>query len=182
MSYILRWAKKMIYLNLSRMLKIGTALFLVLCSISSYAQDALADIAKHQERIERLENEFVASKRRILVSAGISSTQTYDQLDSVSNFLSSVSREFEGLARSIMLATLVTDKRAIPHARTIVETQKDFMARRFQIATDFTEKTLLRAADPETKRLLLEARDIFNASTELVTRLKTSGSKEGGSR
>lgn len=172
----------MTYLNLFRALKTGTALLLFLCSISSYAQDALADIAKHQERIGRLENEFVASKRRIMVSTDTSSTLTYDQLDSVGNFLSSVDREFEGLSRSIMLATLVTDKRAIPHANNIIETQKHFMVRRFQIATDVTEKTLLRAADPETKRLLLEARDIFTASTELVTRLKISGSKEGRAR
>lgn len=174
----------MTHLNLSMALKIGAALVLVLCGASSYAQDALIDIAKHQERIERLENEFITSQRRILASENTSSAQdrTYDQLNAVGNLLGSANREFGGLARSLMLAALVTDKRAIPHARRIVETEKEFMARRFQNATGLTEKILLRATDPETNRLLLEARDILNASTELVTRIKTSDSKEGKAR
>ena len=163
-------------LNVARFLAILT---LVLHSASSYAQDVLAEIAKHQERIVRIENDFRASQRRILASVNTMSAQelTYEHLNSVGNILSSAYQEFQALTYSLMLAALVTDKRAIPQARRIVEAQEEAMARQFQANTKFTEKTLASAKDPETNRLLLDARDVLKASTDLVIRLKTSNSK-----
>lgn len=162
-------------------LSASVALVLVLCSPSSYAQDALTDIEKHQERIEGLENEFAASQRRILAYPNTVPAQDWalDKLSFVGNLLSFANREFGALSRSLRLAALVTDKQAIPYARAIIKNQEDSMAKRFQSATEFAEKAMLRAEDIETKRLLLEARDIFNASTTLVVRLRTSDATIG---
>ena len=169
----------MAYQRSSPLLKILATFVLLAVCCNTYAQDILAQIASHQERIEKLENDFITSQRRILASASTSSAQdlTFDQLNAVGNLLGSANREFSALTQSLMLAALVTDKRALPQAKRIVENQKDFMVKRMQSAVEYTEKTLLRAKDPETNRLLLEARDIFRASAEFVGRMKVSEPK-----
>src|SRR6266516_7978834 len=77
----------------------------------AYAQDVQAQIAKHQERIDKLANEFWTSQRRLVASAGGDSSQdlTYDQLDVIGHLLRTASREFSMLTTSLMLASLVTD-------------------------------------------------------------------------
>lgn len=148
---------------------VGLALFFI-CSTYAHAQDAFARIERHQERLEKLASDFLSSQRRILALTPTSQAQdlTFDQLNAVGQLLGAASREFSVLTQSIMLAEMVTDKRAMPHAKRIVDRQRDYMLKRMRSASEFTERTLPRAKDEETSRLLLEARDIFKASAELV--------------
>jgi hypothetical protein len=147
--------------------------------LSAYAQDTLAQIAKHQERIGKLENDFFTSQRRLLAQTNTSSAQfaTYVQLNSVGEFLSEANREFGVLSQSLILANLVTEKRALPDAKRIVDAQKKYMLKRMRSATEFIEKTLAVAQDQETSRLLLEARDMLKASTEFVESLLPKAEK-----
>jgi hypothetical protein len=157
----------------SIVLEVLVAVVLFLGCLSAYAQDTLAQIAKHQERIEKLENDFSVSQRRLLAQTNMSSAQdlTYDQVTSVGELLSTANREFGVLSQSPILASLVTEKRALPLAKRIVDAQKEYMVKRMRSATEFTERTLARAKDQETSRLLLEARDMLKASTEFIESL-----------
>ncbi len=161
------------------MARLLAILTLALFSATSYAQDVLDEIAKHQERIDRIANDISASQRRITASANTSPAQdrTYEQLNRVFYILMAAKQEFYALSQSLMLAALVTDKKLIPLARRIVEGREDSMVGLFQINTKFAEETLASARDPETSRLLLEARDVLKASTDLVIHLKTSKAK-----
>lgn len=158
----------------SKALRVLAAAALFLACLSAYAQDTLAQISKHQERIEKLESEFFTSQRRLLSFAGTSDAQflAHDQLNAVGQWLNVANREFGVLTQSLMLASRVTDKRAMPHAIRIVEAQKKYMADGMRRMIDITEKALARAKDQETSRLLLEARDVLKGSTEFVENLK----------
>ena len=152
---------------------------LFLGCLSAYAQDTRAQIAKHQERIGKLERDFSTSQARLLAQTNTSSAQfvTYVQLSSVGEFLSEANREFGVLSQSLILASLVTEKRALPDAKRIVDIQKKYMLKRMRSATEFTEKALALAQDQETSRLLLEARDMLKASTEFVESLLPKAEK-----
>jgi len=68
----------------------------------------------------------------------------------------------------------VTDQRLIPHARNILDGQKQYMVKRITSANDFIEKSMYRIKDQETSRLMLEARDLLRTSAELVNRVQIS--------
>lgn len=140
------------------------------CSSLAHAQDAFARIARHQDQMEKLGSDFISSQRRILALPTTSQAHdlAYDQLNVVGQLLTTANREFSVLTQSMMLAELVTDKRATPRAKRILEGQRDYMVQRIRSASEFTEKTIPRAKDDETSRLLLEARDIFKASVDLL--------------
>ena len=154
-------------------------LFCVFSTINAYAQDVSVEIARQQEMIEKLEDQFMTSQRRILSSDSAYAGQelAYGQLDGVANLLASTYREFTVLIQSLTLAELVTDPHAIPQARKIFGLQKQYMVKRMTNASDSIEKSMHRIKDQETSRMLLEARDLFRSSAELVNRVQISEPK-----
>jgi hypothetical protein len=144
------------------------------------AQDTYADIAKyqaeiakHQEKFANLENELLTSQRLMLSSAGADGIQvaTYAQLEYTAQLLASADREFSVLSQSLSLAALVTEARSVPLARRFVQLQKEYMLKRISTSADFIEQNKHRAKDPETSRLLLEARDLLRSSVSLIQRI-----------
>ena len=152
----------------------------VLVSRADAAQDAYADIAKHQaeiakhqEKFANLENELLMSQRRMLSAAGADGIQVaaYAQLEYTAQLLASADREFSVLSQSLSLAALVTEARSVPLARRFVQLQKEYMLKRISTSADFIEQNKHRARDPETSRLLLEARDLLRSSVSLIQRI-----------
>lgn len=145
----------------------------------AHAQDNSTEIAKHQERYEKLETEFTTSQARIISSVGTFEAQqmAYGQLESVGQLLVSMNREFDVLSMSMALASLVTDKRAVPNANRFIELQRGYMTKRTSNSVQYIEKIMPRAKDQETTRLLLEARDLFRSSADLLDRLKSTEEK-----
>jgi hypothetical protein len=131
------------------------------------------EIAKHQEKFANLENELLMSQRLMLSSAGADGIQvaTYAQLEYTAQLLASADREFSVLSQSLSLAALVTEARSVPLARRFVQLQKEYMLKRISTSADFIEQNKHRAKDPETSRLLLEARDLLRSSVSLIQRI-----------
>jgi hypothetical protein len=138
-----------------------------------HAQEIYAEIAKYQERLQKLENELTTSQRRMLSSANPEGVQVaaYTHLEHTAQLLASANREFGVLSQSLTLAALVTDAKSVPLARRVVELQKEYMLKRLSMSADFIEKNKHRAQDPETSRLLLEARDLLRSSMQVVDRI-----------
>ena len=155
-------------------LAVVTFFFSAFSTLNAYAQDISVEIVRQQEMIGKLEDQFITSQRRILSSdiAYAGQESAYDQLNAVGNLLGSTNREFIALITSLTLANLVTVPHAIPQARKILDTQKQSMVKRMTIKSDFIEKSMLRVKDQETSRMLLEARDLFRSSVELVNRVQ----------
>lgn len=151
-------------------MNVGLVVGLLLCGPGAYAEDEQAQITRQQERLEKLSSEFDTSQRRLLAQKNVTSIQeiTIHQLGDVSDLLSKVDREFTVLTQVLMLESLVTEARFKVTAKKIVDLQKRHLASQSTGAKAFAEKTLGRAADEETSRLLLEARDLFKSSAELV--------------
>jgi hypothetical protein len=152
----------------------------VLVSRADAAQDAYADIAKHQaeiakhqEKFANLENELLISQRRMLSAAGADGIQVaaYAQLEYTAQLLASADREFSVLSQSLSLAALVTEARSVPLARRFVQLQKEYMLKRISTSADLIEQNKHRAKDPETSRLLVEARDLLRSSVSLIDRI-----------
>jgi len=152
----------------------------ILVARADAAQDTYADIAKHQaeiakhqEKFANLENELLMSQRLMLSSAGADGIQvaTYAQLEYTAQLLASADREFSVLSQSLSLAALVTEARSVPLARRFVQLQKEYMLKRISTSADFIEQNKHRAKDPETSRLLLEARDLLRSSVSLIQRI-----------
>lgn len=146
---------------------------------NAYAQDVSVEIARQQEMIEKLEDQFMTSQQRILSSdiAYTGQELSYDQLNAVGNLLASTNREYTVLIQFLTLTGLVTDPRAISQARKIFSLQKQYMVKRMTNASDFIEKSMHRIKDQETSRMLLEARDLFRSSAELVNHVQISAPK-----
>jgi hypothetical protein len=139
-----------------------------------HAQEIYAEIAKYQERFQKLENELATSQRRMLSSANPEEVQVvakYTHLEHTAQLLASANREFGVLSQSLTLAALVTDAKSAPLARRVVELQKEYMLKRLSMSADFIEKNKHRTQDPETSRLLLEARDLLRSSMLVVNRI-----------
>ncbi len=137
---------------------------------TALGQDVFAKIRGQEEKVDKLHKEILVSQRRMLSSATAYENQevAYQLLDHVSNLTGSASRELGVLTQMLMLAELVADKRAKPLAQKIVEFQTAYMKKTIQNSTDYIERSLHRAKDPETSRLLLEARDQLRASYSLA--------------
>lgn len=150
--------------------------FYAFSTINAYAKDIVDEILQQQEMISKLEDQFITSQRRILSSESAYAGQelAYDQLVTVGNFLARTNIELGALIRSLNLTLLVTDQRLIPHARNILDGQKQYMVKRITSANDFIEKSMYRIKDQETSRLMLEARDLLRTSAELVNRVQIS--------
>jgi len=158
--------------------RLGTLVLILSLVFSSSivcAQDISAEIARHQEKFDKLENEFETSLKRILSSPGAYAAQevAYTQLDYVADRLASANREFTVLITLLTLADLVTEKWAILAAKRTIDRQKDYMIKSITRSAAFIEKGLHRARDQETTRLLLEARDLMQVSVEFVRRLQS---------
>lgn len=146
----------------------------------AHAQDAYRDvaklqgeIAKHQEKFAKLENELLMTQRRMLSSASSDGIQVsaYAQLEYTAQLLASADREFSVLSQSLSLAALVTEARSVPLARRFVQLQKEYMLKRISTSADFIEQNKHRAMDSEASRLMLEARDLLRSSVTLVERV-----------
>lgn len=167
-----------------QMLRLGVIAAVVLVTAVTQspvpAQDVFADIDKHQERYEKLQRDILTSQQRILSSEETFGAQelAYSQLDVVYSALESINREFDILSTLITLASLVTDKRAIPQARGYVELQLKYMAKRASHSAEFIEKQMHRVRDPETSRLLIEARDLLRSSVDFFGRTRAKDSKK----
>jgi len=152
-------------------------LFFCVCG-TTYAQDVFAQIAKHQERLEKINSELSTSMSRIIAS-GIPTPEqnrAYELLNNVEYQIRAASREFQVLTHSLVLASMVTDKRMLPLAKRSVEIQKDYMVNQMQGTVTYLEK-ILHHTDQETTRLLLESRDALRVSIDFVNRLKAPESK-----
>ena len=147
---------------------------------TAQAQDVFADIQKHQEQYAKLERDISTSQGRIVSSVGTFAAQelAYGQLDFVASALTSINREFDILSTSIALASMVTDKRAIPHAWRYVELQREYMVKRTSSSAESIEKRMHRVGDSETSRLLLEARDLFRSSVEFLGHIRVKEPKK----
>jgi len=146
----------------------------------AHAQDTYANVAKlqaeiatHQEKFASLENELLVNQRRMLSAASNDGMQVsaYAQLEYTAQLLASADREFSVLSQSLSLAALVTEARSVPLARRFVQIQKEYMLKRFASSAEFIEQNKHRAKDPETSRLLLEARDLLRSSVSLLDRI-----------
>ena len=152
---------------------IAACLTCALCS-EAYAEDPWATIGTLQERIQTLDDEALASMRRLAEPDTMTQHQnwSYDQVSGLEWRLSGTQRDLIGLTISHNLALLVTDKQLIPHANGFIEIHRKHVAGGVQSGTQYTEKMLQRPADPETSRLLLAARDLFREIAERLEQLK----------
>ena len=155
-----------------KLLQVWLLLYLVTSTIPAFGeQDVYAEISKFQERFQKLSEEFLASQSRILSSTQTFAAQesAYAQLEQVAGLLSSNGREFDVLYQVLNLAMLVTDKRALPLARKSVEVQRDYMVKQMIRAAGYIDKTIHRAGDQETSRLLLQGRDLLRAGSDFAS-------------
>jgi hypothetical protein len=158
-----------------------TCLFALFIGVSSaQAQDLPAEIATLQEQYAKLENEFFASQARIDSSARTFEVQetAYRQLDSVAQILVSMNRELDVLNMTLLMASMVTEKRFLPSADRVIDLQRSHMTNRVSRAVPYIEKMMPRVKDSETMRLLIEARDLLRSSSNLLGRLSVTETKK----
>ena len=163
-------------------LAVASTIFVLLALAHGYGQakDVSVEIQEHEERYLKLQSDFSMSQARIesSVSTFGAQQQSYLQLAYVSQTLMSMYREFDVLRSSITLANFVTEKIWVPTARRYVELQRDYMIKLALNNIGYIEKNMHRAGDQETTRLLLEARDLFRSSVELLGSLPLNTSKQ----
>jgi hypothetical protein len=137
-------------------------------------QDVVDEIQKHQEQYSKLDTEFMAGQRRIASSLEMNPGQDriFNLLFTVSGNLSVMDAQFSALQTYITLASMVTEKRWVPTSRNIVEIHRASMIKRTRVFTQHIQNVLHTATDQETTRLLLEARDLFRSSADLLERLQ----------
>jgi hypothetical protein len=140
----------------------------------SLAQDPFKEIPKLQERIHGLHGQIIASQERLLASQPYNAREdrAFTLLDRTSNGLHMTYREFEALGTYKVLASLITGKLDTQYAMGIVVLQRDYLKKISKGQIEWVEKSLHTAGDQETSRLLLETRDLFRASAELLDRLQ----------
>ena len=153
-----------------------TCVFLLLALTPSFslAQDPYDEIPKLQQRIDSLETQMYASQGRLLDSPPLNARQeqAYTLLSGTSQGLKMINRELQALYQYKFLASFITDKLATQYAMRLMENQRDFIKKIARGQTELIEKALHIARDQETNRLLLEARDLFRSSGELLDRLQ----------
>jgi hypothetical protein len=170
-----------VFIRFNFWLGLLTCLFALFTGASSaQAQDLPAEIATLQERYAKLENEFFASQARIDSSARTFEAQetAYRQLDSVSQILVSMNRELDVLNMALLMASMITEKRFLPSADRVIDLQRGHMTKRVSRAVPYIEKMMPRVKDPETMRLLIEARDLLRSSSDFIERMNIRGLKE----
>jgi hypothetical protein len=150
-------------------------LAILICSeLFASSQDVVAEIHKHQERYSKLDAQFIAGERRIASSGEINPGQDriLNLLFTVSGNLSLMDAEFSALQTYITQASMVTDKRLIRTSMNIIQIQRASMIKRTRVFTQYIQEALHTATDQETTLLLLEARDLFRASADVLERLQ----------
>jgi hypothetical protein len=150
-------------------------LAIFICSESfASSQKVVEEIQKHQVRYSKLDAEFIVGQRRIASSGKMNPGQDriFNLLFTVSGNLSFMEAEFSALQTYITQASMVTEKRSIPISRNLVETHRASMIKRTRVFTQYIQKALHPATDQEITRLLLEARDLFRSSADLLERLQ----------
>lgn len=140
------------------------------------AEDPYDEIPKLQKRIDSLEMQMYTSQMRLLASGALNvrHENTYILLTDTSKNLNMISREFRALSQYKLLVSMVTETRLVPSALEILEDQRDLLKKLNVASTGILEKTMHNAGDQETARLLLEARDLFRSSAELLDHLQIS--------
>jgi len=138
------------------------------------AQDPYDEIQKLQGRIADLGAQIEASQRRLLETGTRNARQAdaFEILNSTLTRLDSVNREFTVLSQLKFLASLMTEKLAIQYAMRTVEGQRTYFKAITKGSIELSEKYLSYPNDRETTRLLLEARELFRSSAELLDRLQ----------
>ena len=89
-----------------------------------------------------------------------------------------MNREFDVLNMALALASMVTETRFVPNSNRIKDFQRSYMTNLVSISVQHIEKTIPRVKDPETTRLLLEARNLFRSSSDLLGRLSVKETKK----
>lgn len=93
--------------------------------------------------------------------------RAYDLLDVVYSELVKMDRELSFLLRLLSMQQLVTGTDRIRIARRIVESQRVYVLKTAASQTKYVEKRTQRSRDAETSRVLFEARDALQATSEL---------------
>lgn len=131
------------------------------------------EISKHQEQYSRLHDEYITSARRMnTVELVEARSREISMLMEVGNHLEGIDAAFTALRIHMLLAGLVTRKQLLPAANRLVKTHRDYMIKRTHNSIRHIEEILHLVRDKETSRLLLEARDFFRSSAELLDRLQ----------
>jgi hypothetical protein len=89
-----------------------------------------------------------------------------------------MNREFDVLNMSLLMASMVTEKRFVPNANRVIDFQRSYMTKQISISVQHIEKTMPRVKDPETTRLLLDARDLLRSSSDFLGRLRVTETKK----
>lgn len=149
-------------------------LLLALTPSFSLAQDPFDAIPKLQGRMDSLQAQMRASQERLLDSETRNARQdnAFTLLTHTHESLDRINREFQALFTYKFLASMVTENRMIQDAFRVVENQRDLLKRINKESIKLLEKTMHAARDQETTRLLLEVRDLFRSSAELLDRLE----------
>jgi hypothetical protein len=149
-------------------------LLLALTPSFSLAQDPFDEIPKLQKRMDGLEAQIYASQGRFIVSEAPNPRQdnALMLLTHTSKNLNMINREFQALFQYKLLAGLITGKSATQYALGVVVDQRELLKKLDKASIEVLEKTMHSAGDQETNRLLLEARDLFRSSAELLDRLQ----------
>jgi hypothetical protein len=72
------------------------------------------------------------------------------------------------------LASMVTRRQLLPHAIKTLDTYRVFMLKRTKAYSQYIEQSLHFSRDQDATRLMLEARDLFRSSAELLGRLQVN--------
>jgi hypothetical protein len=149
-------------------------LLLALTPSFSLAQDPFEEIPKLLERIEGLETQMLASQERLLASRPLNERQehAYVLLSNTYSNLDKIYSEFRALSTYKSLANLITEKLAMQYAMRTVVRQRDYLKKITKGQIELVEKALPTAGDQVTTRLLLEVRDLFRFSVELLDSLQ----------
>jgi len=150
------------------------AIALVVGAQVAHAQEFFQAISEHQERYAALEANYNASLARIISSAETFQAQehAYELLDNVAHRLGSTNREFDVLNVTMELARMVTDRDSKARADRFVDLQLNYMDGVTLNYIQYVDKALTRSTDQETTRLLVEARDLFRSSSDLLDRIE----------
>jgi len=149
------------------------AALLTLCNWPVMAQKWTSQIELLQSKYESTAREIITSQSRILANkqAFGSNESTYELLDLTANNLDKVARRLDALYSQLFLFELITDKANREHGRRGVERLIKELEREASSLSGFVEKTLPRAKDAETTRLILQARDLLKNTGETASAL-----------
>lgn len=156
------------------LLRACSFLLVALTHSFSLAQDPFDEIPKLQKRMDGLEAQIWESQGRFIASEELNPRQdnALMLLTHTSKNLNIINREFQALFQYRFLAGLITGKSATQYALGVVVDQRELLKKLNKVSIEVLEKTMHSAGDQETNRLLLEARDLFRSSRDLLDRLQ----------